>query len=79
MVRGHTENLIKKFIDNFQHIRRNNIDLTRPQFKTALYKNSILCSGSKQFNSLPLNKKALVKTNKYQSFKREIIVFLLNS
>ena len=47
MFRSHTGNEIIKFIDNFQHTRSNNVDLTCPQFRTALYKNSILCLGPK--------------------------------
>lgn len=72
-------NDIFRFVDNSVHTRSSNVDLISPQFRTALFKNSILCSGPKIFNALPLNIKNLIKNSNYQLFKREIRDHILKS
>ena len=72
----HIGNDIFNFVSNVHLTRSNDIDLCCPQFRTALFKNSILCSGPKLFNGLPLNKKTMLKSHNYLSFKREIKKYL---
>lgn len=65
---------IFRLINNFHHIRsiRNNVDLVRPQFRTTLYKSSILCIDPKLFNVLSLDIKNPVQPSNYQSYKKEM-------
>lgn len=72
MLTRYTGKEIFKLADNIRQTRSSNLDLICPPFRTALYKNSILCTGPKLFNSLPPNIKALVKSNNYLLFKKEI-------
>ena len=67
------------FVDNFVHTISSNVDLISPQFRTALFKNSILCSGPEIFNTLPLNIKKIIKKSNYQLFKREVRDHILKS
>lgn len=66
-----------RIVENEAHTRSNNINLRCPQFRTILFKNSVICFGPKLFNSLPLNKKVLLTTANNFQYKREIKRFLL--
>ena len=72
-------NTIFRYVDNFHHTRSNNVDLTSPQFRTSLFKNSILCTGPKLFNALPLNIKNVIKNSSYQLFKRKVKKHILQT
>ena len=66
-------------IVNLRSTRSNNVDLICPQFRTTLYRNSIICSGPKLYNSLPLKIKSIVKTGNLSLFKREIKQHILEN
>lgn len=72
-------NEIFKYVQNIRQTRSNNVDLFFPQFRTTLYKYSILCAGPALFNSLPLHIKTLVTTCNLQIFKRKIRSHLLQN
>ena len=76
-VRNLGENKTFKFVETFCNTRRNNTDLDCPQFRTTLFKNSLICYGPQLFNSLPLDQKLLLKTSSIFSFKKEIRKYLL--
>lgn len=63
---------IFKVINFSRDTRSNNVDFVCPQFRTVLFKNSVLCTAPKLFNSLPLQLKQLLQTNSYSIFKRKI-------
>ena len=57
--------------------RNNNINLVCPTFRTILYRNSVVNSGPRMFNSLPPEKKTLLTTANISRYKHEIKKFLL--
>ena len=60
-------------IVNYDYLTRsNNIDLVYPQFRTSLFKNSVLCFGPKLFNNLSLHTKSYIQTIIIASFKKHI-------
>ena len=60
-------------IVNYDYLTRsNNIDLVYPQFRTSLFKNSVLCFGPKLFNNLSLHTKSYIQTINIASFKKHI-------
>ncbi len=76
-VRNLGENTTFKFVETLCNTRSNNIDLECPQFRTTLFKNSLICYGPQLFNSLPLVQKLLIKTCSSFTFKKENRLYLL--
>ena len=72
-------NNIFRFVDSFHQTRNNKVDLIFPYFRTALFKNSIICTGPKLFHALSLNTMNLITTNKYFLYKRKIRDYFLES
>lgn len=60
-------------------IRGNYVNLICPQFRTSLFKNSVLCSGPHEWNSLPLEIKTLLRSGNLSSFKKHVKTYLYNS
>ena len=58
--------------------RGNNVNVICPQFRTAAFQNSLLCSGPQLWNSLPMEIKGLVNNGNLSLFKRSIKSYLLN-
>ena len=52
--------------------RGNNVNVICPQFRTAAFQNSLLCSGPQLWNSLPMQIKGLVNNGSLSLFKRSI-------
>lgn len=61
-----------------QNTRGNNLNLFCPQFRTTLFRNSLLCSGPHLWNSLPTEIKELVNNGHVFLFKRTIKKYLLS-
>lgn len=59
-------------INTVHNTRRNNINLISPQFRTVLFRNSILCSGPQVWNSLPVEIKTLLNSNNFSLFKKSV-------
>lgn len=60
------------------NIRGNNLNLICPQFRTSLFKHSILCSGPQSWNLLPLQIKTLLQSGSLPNFKRSLKTYLYN-
>lgn len=71
-------NNIFRFVDSLHGTRSSNANLIVPQFRTTLYKNSILCIGPKLFNDLPTSVKNLVATSNYLLYKKKLKHHILN-
>ena len=64
-------------ISTSHNTRRNNVNLFSPQFRTVLFRNSILCHGPLVWNSLPLEIKKTVNSGSYSHFKKSLKAHLL--
>lgn len=73
--------LIKKTFEHgspFERIHRdrqtraNDLDLIIPPFRTELFKNSIICSGPRNFNNLPADIKELITERNISTFKKKL-------
>lgn len=76
MINNYKDNEIFKFVDNIHQTRSTNVNLICPQFRTTLFKNSILCSAPNLYNAIPPNNKVLNGT-KVNVFQRAIRDYLL--
>lgn len=75
-IQGH--NAIFRVIENYKNTRSNNVNLVCPMFRTTLFKNSVISFGPELFNSLPQDKKVLLKTTSLYTYKKEIKSYLLS-
>lgn len=75
--KSQTQNKIFKLVDNDIHTRSNNLNLICPVFRTTLFKHSVINSGPKLFNALPLEKKSLLTSANKFIYKKEIKKYLL--
>lgn len=67
-----------KLVQTSYNIRGNNVNLMCPQFRTTLFKYSVLCSGPQIWNSLPLEIKMLLHNDNLPTFKRSLKTYLYN-
>ena len=61
-----------RLVHTSYNIRGNDINLICPQFRTALFKHSILCSGPLLWNSLPVEIKNLLCNVSLSTFKKTV-------
>ena len=71
-------NTIFNLTNNVLNTRNNNINLICPVFRTKLFKNSIISSESKLFNSVPVDKKVLLTTTIFDIYKKELKAYLIS-
>ena len=55
------------------NIRGNNVNIVCPQFRTTLFKHSVLCSGPQLWNSLPLQIKTLLYNGNLSTLKKKLL------
>ena len=62
--------VIFSLVGNTYRTSGSGLDLVCPQFRTNLYKNSIMYSGPQLWNSLPVNLNSLANNSTYSIFKK---------
>ena len=58
--------------------RGNDVNLIPPQFRTTLFKHSILCTGPQLWNDLPSHLKTNLHSANTPTFKKSLKTFLYN-
>lgn len=67
-----------KLVNTPYNTRGNDVNLICPQFRTTLFKLSILCTGPQIWNTLPLNVKTLLQNASPPTFKKSVKTHLYN-
>lgn len=65
-----------KFVDRERQTRANNINLLVPSYRTELFKNSVLYSAPKHFNTFPMEIRKLFLQSSYSIFKKHLKIYL---